>query len=114
MYIASEVNLEKPYMYVGKGSGIWSSGVVLYTMLLGQLPFSDLGTKAMIGYINDGVRDPLYFTTACRDMDIKILAINPKKQLSIEQIFQCPFMRTDPEKYSDKDAERANMSRAKR
>ena len=111
-YTAPEVILEKPY--VGKGADVWSSGVVLYAMLSGRLPFNDSSTKAMIGYINDGVVIPSYFTTACRDMVIKILTIDPKKRLSIEQILQHPFMRTDPEKYSDRDSERTNASRAKR
>lgn len=110
-YTAPEIILEKPYN--GKASDIWSSGVVLYAMLSGRLPFNDSSTKAIIGYINDGVLLPSFFTMTCRDLIVKVLTPDPKKRASIEQILRHPFMRIDLENYANKDTDPAKLTRAK-
>ena len=93
-YTAPEIILEKPY--AGKAADIWSSGVVLYAMLSGRLPFST-AKPPIIGIIRKGVVIPLFFSTASKDLVKKILTIDSKQRLSIKQILQHPFMRADPE-----------------
>ena len=95
-YAAPEVIQEKPY--VGKTADIWSSGVVLYAMLSGRLPFDDSDVKSMIGYINDGVIIPRGFTITASDLIIRIFSTEPKDRPTIRQILKHPFMRVDPEK----------------
>lgn len=102
-YTAPEVIMEKPYS--GKAADIWSSGVVLYAMLSGRLPFNDSSTKAMIGYIKNGVVFPSFLNMTCRDLIYKLLFFEPKRRLSVEQILKHPFMRVDPETCTDNDAE---------
>lgn len=64
---------------------IWSSGVILYTMLCGCLPFCDNSPKKVYEKIKLGhFKVPKTLTGEAKNLLSKILTINPSKRLTIQ------------------------------
>lgn len=73
--------------YHGLKTDIWSSGVVLYAMVCGYLPFEDQDTKKLYAKIqNAEYKLPAFLSDNCKDLIGKILNTNPQKRFTIEQI----------------------------
>jgi MAP/microtubule affinity-regulating kinase len=90
-YIAPEILLNKGYD--GFGVDVWSSGIVLYTMLSGMVPFkannlNDLQNNIITGNFKDihGI------SKDCNDLLHKLLQINPKKRISIDEALNHPWI----------------------
>ena len=90
-YIAPEILLNKGYD--GFGVDVWSSGIVLYTMLSGMVPFkannlNDLQNNIITGNFKDihGI------SKDCNDLLHKLLQINPKKRISIDDALNHPWI----------------------
>ena len=84
-YAAPEMIIGK--MYRGGGVDIWSLGVVLYSMICGYLPFHDDSNQKMYTKITEGKYTvPGFVSKLGRELIHKILNINPKKRISIQQI----------------------------
>ena len=70
--------------YLGLGTDIWSSGVVLYAMVCGFLPFEDPVTKRLYQkIINAEYKLPQHLSENCKDLLRKILNTNPQKRYTI-------------------------------
>jgi 5'-AMP-activated protein kinase catalytic alpha subunit len=84
-YAAPEMiagNKYKPYK-----ADIWSSGVVLYAMLAGYLPFEDKDTSKLYKKIMAGTYAmPKFISLNARDLIDRILNINPDARLDINAI----------------------------
>ena len=71
---------------------IWSSGIVLYAMLCGYLPFEDDDNDILYDKICKGkFTIPNHVSEKARDLLNKILVTDPKKRLTIYQIKNHPW-----------------------
>ena len=91
LYAAPEILSRKEYK--GDKIDIWSSGIVLYTMVYGNLPFNDENMKDLVYNITKGNYDlPDTISKECQDLIKKILQIDPNKRISIQEIKEHPWM----------------------
>ena len=73
--------------YSGIKIDIWSSGIVLYAMLCGFLPFEDKDNDKLYMKIIEGVFDiPSFLSEDAIDLISHILNVNPKKRYNINDI----------------------------
>jgi 5'-AMP-activated protein kinase, catalytic alpha subunit len=90
-YAAPELCAQKKYM--GLSADLWSTGVILYAMVCGVLPFDDpdsgqLFEKIIIGDFNI----PLgVISDECKDLIEKFLIHNTQDRWSLEQIKEHPW-----------------------
>ena len=79
-------------LYKGLGADIWSSGIVLYAMLCGYLPFEDADNEILYKKITDGkFKTPKYLSENCKDILHRILNVDPEKRYTIKQIKKHPW-----------------------
>ena len=84
-YAAPEMVTGKKYS--GSSVDIWSSGIVLYTMVCGFLPFEDDNQNILFGKIAKGLFSlPSFLSSSCKDLLKKILVTDPKKRYGFEDI----------------------------
>jgi BR serine/threonine kinase len=92
-YAAPEVILGKPYD--GRKADIWSCGVILYTLLVGRLPFEEPSLRALAAKICNGeYRMPDFQDRSITDLISKLLCVDPKARFGMEQIKRHPFFRS--------------------
>ena len=78
--------------YGGSAVDIWSSGIVLYTMVCGFLPFEDDNQNILFGKIAKGLFSlPSFLSQSCKDLLKKILVTDPKKRFGFEEIKHHPW-----------------------
>ena len=78
--------------YGGSAVDIWSSGIVLYTMVCGFLPFEDDNQNILFGKIAKGLFSlPSFLSQSCKDLLKKILVTDPKKRYGFEEIKHHPW-----------------------
>ena len=109
MYMAPEILLSsKSQGYEGFPVDIWSSGISLYIMLSGTLPFnlknndsssideeSDNNYELQYSIINKEPKHIEKISDEARDLLKGLLNKNPNKRLTIEQILNHPWLKTD-------------------
>ena len=93
-YIAPEILENKGYE--GPPVDVWSSGVVLYSMLSGTVPFksnnlNDLQNMIMAGSFKE-LPD---LSKESNDLLHKLLQINPKKRISIDEALNHPWFNNN-------------------
>jgi len=83
--------------YHGEKIDVWSMGVILYAMLCGGMPFQhdESGTMAsLLHRIRKGVYEMApEFSRDARDLIWRILQVNPKNRIDLDQIWQHPAVR---------------------
>ena len=73
--------------YTGVNVDIWASGVILYSMICGFLPFQEEDSKLLYDKIIKGkYQIPYYISQNAGDLIHRILRVNPNKRYTIEQI----------------------------
>ena len=78
--------------YSGVKADLWSSGVILYTMICGRLPFEDKNNKKLYEKIKSGKFNiPSYVSDGARDFLEKILTVDPNKRINIPDIKKHPW-----------------------
>ncbi|GMH39178.1 hypothetical protein BSKO_07076 [Bryopsis sp. KO-2023] len=102
-YMAPEVVRTREGAYDAKMSDIWSCGVVLFVMLVGQYPFSrnednrmteDQRQRSVLSRIMSlNYHLPSDLTPECRDLIKKILKDDPKQRITISEIMQHPWYK---------------------
>ena len=89
-YAAPEMINGDPY--IGIRVDIWSSGIVLFAMLCGYLPFEDSNNEILYKKITKGkFKTPKYLSDCCKDFLHRILNVNPEQRYNIEQIKNHPW-----------------------
>ena len=89
-YAAPEMVTGKKYF--GDTVDIWSSGIVLYSMVCGYLPFEDDNQTILFHKIAKGLFSlPSFLSNSCKDLIKNILVTNPKKRYGFEEIKKHPW-----------------------
>lgn len=89
-YAAPEMIQGKKYS--GLMVDIWSSGIILYAMLCGYLPFEDKNNEVLYRKITEGKFSiPSHISDLAIDLMKKILNTDPTKRYSIGQIRSHPW-----------------------
>ena len=89
-YAAPEMISGKEYN--GLYSDLWSCGVVLYCMLVGKLPFDDEDIKILYYNIKSANYFlPPFLSNTAQDLIKRILTVNPKRRITLEEIKNHPF-----------------------
>ena len=85
--------------YNGIATDLWSSGIVLYSMLVGTLPFDDHELHSLYEQIKIGTfYIPSTLSLEAIDFLKKILQVEPKKRINLEQIKQHPWFNIENNK----------------
>ena len=78
--------------YNGFKIDIWSTGIILYAMLCGYLPFEDKDNDILFEKILECKLDfPKYISETSKDLIEKILVTDPNNRIDIPQIKEHPF-----------------------
>ena len=78
--------------YNGFKIDIWSTGIILYAMLCGYLPFEDKDNDVLFEKILEcNVIFPRFISKIGKDLIKKILVTDPNKRISIKEIKNHPF-----------------------
>ena len=78
--------------YFGDTVDIWSSGIVLYSMVCGYLPFEDEDQTVLFHKIAKGLFTlPGYLSYKCKDLIKNILVTNPNKRYGFDDIKKHPW-----------------------
>ena len=73
--------------YVGFTVDVWSSGITLYAMICGYLPFEENETALLYQKILQGIYDiPSFLSIEAVKIIKGLLTVNPKKRLTFAQI----------------------------
>lgn len=97
-YAAPEMIIGKEYN--GIISDVWSSGVILYVMICGYLPFKgENNTQIYENIIKGNYFLPDYLSIGCKNLLEKILVIDPSKRITLEGIKNHPYLQEYYEKF---------------
>ena len=85
--------------YNGIATDLWSSGIVLYSMLVGTLPFDDHELHSLYEQIKIGTfYIPSTLSLEAIDFLKKLLQVSPKKRINLEQIKQHSWFNIEKNK----------------
>ena len=93
-YASPEMLSGKPYL--GLTTDLWSAGIVLYSMLVGSLPFDDQELYELYKQIKLGkFYLPSTLSLEAIDLMKKILNVDPKKRIGLEGIKKHKWFQMD-------------------
>ena len=89
--------------YNGFFIDVWATGIILFAMLCGYLPFEDENNDILFKQILSGkIEYPSYLSDLSKDLLIKIIETNPEKRIKIEEIKKHPFYLLGKRLYNKK------------
>jgi 5'-AMP-activated protein kinase catalytic alpha subunit len=92
-YAAPEKIAGRPYD--AAKADLWSMGVILYTMLVGSLPFDDANTSKLFKKIQSGYYYmPDFLSPNCKDCLRSLLQINPAARPGFAKLKSLPWFET--------------------
>lgn len=84
----------KAEKYHGLRVDVWSSGVILFAMLCGYLPFEDADTGNLYKKILSGKYSPSKsLSDEAKNLIGRVLELDPEKRITIDQIREHPWMK---------------------
>lgn len=93
-YAAPEVVSGRPYC--GSEVDVWGSGVVLYALLVGQLPFNDENTPSLYRKICSGAYSiPGFVNPSARDLISRMIKPSQIDRITIPEIKKHPWYLND-------------------
>lgn len=91
-YASPEIVAGKSYH--GSPSDVWSCGVILFALLSGHLPFDDPNIRTLLTKVQSGrYLMPQGLSFESRDLISRMLRVNPRQRIPIDQVSGHPFMR---------------------
>ena len=94
--------------YNGLSVDLWACGIILFAMLCGYLPFDDSNNDVLFKKIleckidyPDPVEDDIILSDNALDLINKILTLNPKNRIGIEEILEHPFLEYGKKEYNN-------------
>ena len=101
--------------YLGICVDIWASGVILFAMLCGYLPFNDKNYKTLYRdiikcKIDYPKEDEYIIPKYALDLINKILVVNPQKRITIDKILLHPFIEYGKKQYDNLIAKKKIIS----
>lgn len=93
LYTAPELLCPNP-TYQGKPADIWSLGVILYTMLVGQYPFYERANCNLITLIRHSqVHIPSCLSRPVRYLLLLLLCKDYRDRLQADEVFMTPWLK---------------------
>ena len=91
------------YKYNGFGIDVWSSGIILFAMLCGYLPFEDRDNDILFDKISKcKLNYPSFLSQISKSIMKKIIVNNPKIRIKINEIKQHDFYLKGQNKFNEK------------
>lgn len=92
-YVAPEVLTKKGYR---KEVDMWSTGIILYTMIARALPFHSSDRKKTFKLIKEAEPDltgEVWQSTSgeCKELLLRMLAKDPKDRITVDEALQHPW-----------------------
>lgn len=79
--------------YVGPNADVWSTGIILYAMLCGCLPFESSTTQGLYMKILSGdFFVPEFLTAGARDVLKSMICVDPEKRIRIPDLVKHPWI----------------------
>ncbi|XP_068680052.1 MAP/microtubule affinity-regulating kinase 4-like [Montipora foliosa] len=99
-YAAPEILLAQHYD--GKCADVWSMGIILYAMVCGRLPFNDSNLNSLIVQTKGKLTFPTrnFCSQECQHMIRSILTWDPRKRITMSQIFNHVWLTGEATKAS--------------
>lgn len=109
-YIAPEIITSAASGYDGAKVDVWASGVILYGMLSGYLPFDQPDTRALYrAIVQDPVKYPPHFSYDVIKLLEAMLKKDPDKRPTMEHVKTFPWFKVN---YQPADAAEGNVTSA--
>ena len=94
-YIAPEIVLE--HGYLGLQADVWSSGICLFAMVYGNVPFKITELSQLTRpVIEHAIEYKNTVSSSCIDLLKKVLMLDPKQRLKPLQILKHPWLQDIP------------------
>ena len=91
------------HKYNGFRIDVWSTGIILYAMIYGYLPFEDPDNEMLFQKILECKPDmPSGVSTTAVDLMKRIMVTNPDKRITVQQIKEHPFYLKGKEIFNQK------------
>lgn len=81
-------------LYSGPSADLWSTGIILYAMLCGCLPFEGSTTQSLyIKILSGEYSTPSYLSQGAKDVLKALLTVNPDDRITIEELITYPWIQ---------------------
>ena len=78
--------------YVGMQADVWSSGVVLFALLTGGLPFDHENTRQLLKKVCEGNYSiPHWVTPTAADLIRRMMTVDPTQRITVDEIEMHPW-----------------------
>lgn len=92
-YMAPEILKQEPYT---TSTDIWALGILLYAMTVGSLPFNSAHITTLFNDILYSQTPlPCFLSIELQDLISKLLKKDPNTRISLDEIFQHPWIQAD-------------------